>query len=100
MRNAGVAVPKYALREQIQWRGDLQIMDERDDSVRRQIKTARLVDHTYDTKHAQILYEVHILWMNECRFMLQGFERTLDDGKVTEYAQSWLCQVDPPVEIT
>jgi hypothetical protein len=40
-----------------------------------------------------VLFEPHIVWMSESRFTLQGFERDLQEGKVVEYAQSWLCQV-------
>jgi hypothetical protein len=46
-------------------------------------------------KFTDTLFEPHIVWMNEGRFTLQGFERALVDGKVTEYAQSWLCSVEP-----
>jgi hypothetical protein len=94
MRHAGVAVPKYALKEQVRWNGDLEILDVRDDGVSRVIKTARLTDHSWGDKRIEILYEPHIVWMNEGRFTLQGFERVLVEGKVVEYAQSWLCTVE------
>lgn len=70
-------------------------MDVRDEGVNRVIKTARLTDYSWGEKRVEILYEPHIVWMNEDRFTLQGFERSLKDGKIVEYAQSWLCQVEP-----
>lgn len=94
MRSAGVAVPKYALKEQVSWTGELSILDVRDDGVNRVIKTARLADESFAEKRIQVLFEPHIVWMNEGRFTLQGFERVLEGGKVVEYAQSWLCAVE------
>lgn len=94
MRSAGVSVPKYALKEQVSWLGELSILDLRDDGVNRVIKTARLVDESFTQTKVRVLYEPHIVWMNEGRFTLQGFERLLEGGKVVEYAQSWLCSID------
>jgi len=94
MRQAGVAVPKYALKERASWAGELSILDMRDDGVNRVIKTARLVDESFADKRIQVLFEPHIVWMNEGRFTLQGFERVLQEGRVVEYAQSWLCTVE------
>lgn len=94
MRREGVALPKYALKGAARWRGALVIMDVRDETVNRVIKTARLAEQSYGEKRIEILYEPHIVWMNEGRFTLQGFERILKEGKIVEYAQSWLCQVD------
>jgi len=42
------------------------------------------------------LLEPHILWANDGRFVLAGFERVRNDaGKMVEYAHSWLCAIDP-----
>lgn len=87
-------MPRYALKEQVNWRGELAILDVRDDGVNRVIKTARLVDESFAEKRVEVLYEPHIVWMNEGRFTLQGFERVLQEGKVVEYAQSWLCTLE------
>lgn len=95
MRRDGVALPKYELRNQVEWWGDLIVHDVRDDGVNRIIKTARIADESYGSKRVEILYEPHIVWMNEDRFTLAGFERVLREGKVVEYAQSWLCRVAP-----
>lgn len=89
---AGVAVPQYALRDQTYWHGDLLILDTRDDGVNRVIKTARLA--TESAERVMVLFERHIVWMNEERFTLQDFERVLQESKVVEFAQSWLCSID------
>jgi hypothetical protein len=93
MRIAGVVLPKYALRDQPRRVGDLSILDVRDDGVNRSIKTARLVYESFGGRRMDLLYEPHIVWMNENRFTLQGFERVPHEGKVIEYAQSWLCHI-------
>jgi hypothetical protein len=84
---------KCALKNQIYWDGNLEILDVRDDGVNRVIKTARLAESSFGKKRVMVLFEPHIVWMSEGRFTLQGFERDLQEGKVVEYAQSWLCQV-------
>jgi hypothetical protein len=80
--------------KQVHWYGELAILDVRDEGVNRVIKTARLADESFGAKRVKVLYEPHIVWMNEGRFTLQGFERELLEGKIVEYAQSWLCQVE------
>ena len=95
MRLEGMAIPKYAFRKQVHWTGELVVMDGRDDNVNRTIKTARLTDTSWAEKRIEILYEPHLVWMNEGRFTLQGFERILKEGKIVEYAQSWFCQAEP-----
>ena len=41
------------------------------------------------------LIDVHVIWLNEGRFTLSGFERrTNDAGQPVDYAQSWLCTLD------
>jgi hypothetical protein len=91
MRNAGVPIPKYDLANQGEARGDLQIMDTRENSFNRVVKLARLVCLRGDQEYVQVLYEPHILWMNEDRFVLTGFERIGNGDKAVDYAQSWLC---------
>lgn len=94
MRRDGVALPKYALKDQACWTGELVVTDVRDEGVHRVIKTARLTDLSWSEKRVEILYEPHLVWMNDGRFTLQGFERVLKEGKIVEYAQSWLCTVE------
>lgn len=93
MRRQGVAVPKYALKDQVAWYGELVVLDVRDDGVNRTIKTARLADLSVAQKRTDVLFDPHLIWMNEGRFTLQGFERVIEGGQIVEYAQSWLCTV-------
>jgi hypothetical protein len=95
MRRDGVAVPKYNLKNQIRMSGELSIQDGRDEGLFRVIKTARLVHVDFNENRTEILYEPHIVWMNEGRFTLQGFERVYKNGEIVEYAQSWLCSIEP-----
>ncbi|WP_165973751.1 hypothetical protein [Paucimonas lemoignei] len=92
MRKAGVAVPRFQLREQPEYFGDLTITDIRDEGLYRIVKQAKLVHQFGDTKRTHLLLEPHILWMNEDRFVLAGFERADVEGKQVEFAQSWLCR--------
>jgi len=95
MRKHGVAVPKYELKNQVDWQGNLMILDGRDEGLNRTVKTARLALDGSGERRIEVLFEPHIVWMNEDRFTLQGFERVLQEGKIVEYAQSWLCEVTP-----
>lgn len=45
----------------------------------------------------EVLYEPHLIWMSEGRFTLAGFERVQVEGTTINYAQSWLCTVEPGV---
>lgn len=39
--------------------------------------------------------DVHVVWCNEGRFVLAGFERNVNyEGKPVDHAQSWLCSLD------
>jgi hypothetical protein len=93
MRKLGVAIPKRELPNQIESRGELTIVDTRENSLNRILKLARHVSRfgTHETVH--ILYEPHLLWMNEDRFVLTGFERVGEGAHAADYAQSWLCKL-------
>jgi hypothetical protein len=95
MHVRGVAVSKYEYSRQVQWSGDLVISDMREDGLNRHVKVAK---HSYRfgaQMEACLLYEPHLLWVNEDRFALTGFERVLESGKLVDYAQSWLCTLEP-----
>lgn len=94
MRRAGVDIPRFALKEQVSWRGELIIMDIRDEGVSRQIRVAKHTRDTGDGTTSEVLYEPHIIWLNLDRFTLAGFERVLDGEKIIHYAQSWLCTTE------
>jgi hypothetical protein len=94
MRKAGVAVPKYELRNQGEARGELSVVDTRENHLNRVVKLARLVCSPGDKQHVYTLYEPHLLWMNEDRFVLTGFEHLRHGDQAVDYAQSWLCIID------
>jgi hypothetical protein len=93
MRRLGVVIPKHDLPNQPELRGELTIVDTRENSLNRILKLARHVSAFGDRGTTQVLYEPHILWMNENRFVLTGFERVGERAKAVDYAQSWLCSV-------
>lgn len=41
------------------------------------------------------LYDPHVIWINEERMVLAGFERVEQEGRIIDYAQSWLCLIGP-----
>jgi hypothetical protein len=94
MRKAGVAVPRRMLSDRftIVRRGSLVILDVTDQGLRRQVKVARLMDVLGGMRE---LVDPHIIWANEDRFTLAGFERSKNErGESVDYAQSWLCTLD------
>lgn len=91
MRKEGVALQKHRLKQQSGSEGTLLVMDTQDGHLRRTVKIAKFTIENYAE---YMLYEPHIVWVNEGRFVLQGYERVLRDGQVAEYAQSWLCKTD------
>jgi hypothetical protein len=96
MRTTGIAIPKHELANQVELCGDLRVVDTHETSYNRIIKLAQLV-HPPKGKRIDTLFEVHILWMNEDRFALTGFERVANrEGKWIDYAQTWLCKLDLP----
>ena len=92
MRNKGVEHDRRALRDLLGHRGMLVIMDVSDQGLRRPAKVARLMQGA-DVRHE--LTDVHILWCNDGRFVLTGFERNKnEEGALVDHAQSWLCSLD------
>lgn len=46
-----------------------------------------------DERHE--LTDVHVVWCNDSRVVLAGFERNVnEEGNAVDYAQSWLCSLD------
>lgn len=92
MRERGVEHDRRILSHFPGHRGTLVIIDVTDQGLRRPAKVARLMQ---GGEIRQELTDVHIVWLNEGRFTLAGFERlTTPDGKNADYAQSWLCSLD------
>lgn len=78
-------VPRKRLCAQTPLRGDLELLDVRDDGVGRVVRVARLLRGA-DRK--ETLFEPHIVWMN-------GYERIGTGSATVHYAQSWLCVLAP-----
>jgi hypothetical protein len=95
MRLQGVDLPKWKLRELASKPGALAVLDVRDDGVGRSIKVARHTSGEGQLQLQDVLYEPHLIWMSDGRFTIAGFERVQVDGQVVNYAQSWLCAVEP-----
>jgi hypothetical protein len=96
MRKKGVEVPKRMVfdRFAIAQVGKLVIMDATDQGLRRQVKVARLSGEDSRDVRAELI-EPHVIWANDGRFMLTGFERGRNEaGEPVDYAQSWLCSVE------
>lgn len=96
MRSAGVAVERRMLNDRytVKHYGMLVIMDVTDQGLRRPVKVARLTQPGRSGPYMELL-DPHIVWANDGKFTLAGFERTTNaEGKVVEFAQSWLCALD------
>lgn len=92
MRDRGVEHDRRHVQNLPAHRGMLVIMDVSDQGLRRPAKVARLMQGS-DIRHE--LTDVHVVWCNDGRFTLAGFERHSNpDGKPVDYAQSWLCSLD------
>ncbi|MFC6519247.1 hypothetical protein ACFQAT_05090 [Undibacterium arcticum] len=95
MRKEGVEIPRRMLKDRStkQWKGTLAILDTTGQGLHRQVKIAR---HTYGEGLGQIVHEIldpHIVWANDEKFVLTGFERRRSGESLVDYAQSWLCIV-------
>jgi hypothetical protein len=93
MRKLGIVVPKRELSNQPELRGELTIVDTREDSLNLILKLAQHVSRFGTHESVHMLYEPHLLWMNEDRFVLTGFERAGEGANAADYAQSWLCKL-------
>jgi hypothetical protein len=89
MRRLGVEIDRRVLKETFGNRGLLVVRDITDQGLRRPSKVARLLQ---GEKVLGELCDVHIVWCNDGRLTLSGFERHRNEaGQPVDYAQSWLC---------
>lgn len=89
MRRNGVEIDRRALMQTHGAEGLLVVRDVSDQGLRRPSKVARLLQG--NAIRAE-LNDVHIVWCNDGRITLSGFERLRnDEGNLVDYAQSWLC---------
>jgi hypothetical protein len=88
-RLQGVARERGKLASSEAQDGDLEIVETRDGELKRFVKVARLTTlfNTYE------LVEAQIIWINEDKICLSGFERINRNGRLVDYAQSWVCAV-------
>jgi len=92
MRNKGAEVDRRALRDIAGMPGQLVILDITDQGKHRPTKVARL--HQGELLRAE-LRDVGVVWLNEGRMTLTGYEQINDDdGQMVEYRQSWLITLD------
>jgi hypothetical protein len=88
MRNRGRCLSARELANARVLAGDLRVEELRDETLRRHVRVARLVDRARprDPDRLPPLYDVTLPAMSPQAFTLTGFERI--EG--TDYAQSWL----------
>ena len=92
LRNRGVELGKRVVRDATGTRGQLIIADITDQGLHRPCKTARLLQG--EMVRAE-LKDVSIVWANDGRMTLAGFERVMSElGQVVDYRQSWLVFID------
>jgi hypothetical protein len=95
MRRDGVVIPKRRLMEEPGRVGTLSIVEIRENALNRTLKIAKHLSTIGQFENESILFEPQILWMNDGRFVLAGFERVVRTGVETDFVQSWLCIAEP-----
>lgn len=89
MRRYGVEIDRRALAQTHGAEGLLVVQDVTDQGLRRPSKVARLIQE--GAVRAE-LNDVRLVWCNDGRMTLTGFERHRnDEGRLVDYCQSWLC---------
>lgn len=91
MRNDGVAIRKSSLAEQAEHRGYLVLNDTQQNHLYRMVKTARLFRDAECQQQMELLLESNVIWINDERLMISGFERSKRADVEVDFAQSWLC---------
>lgn len=91
MRKDGVEVPRRALKNRVEYqeKGNLVILDTTDQGLHRQVKIACHTSEGGQT--VRKMFDPHIVWANDEKFVLTGFERCKVGDHLVDYAQSWLC---------
>lgn len=98
MRHNGAEIPKRALFDRYSnvIKGELAIADKMDQSLRRTVRIAEVSNTNMADRQSMFLFDPHIIWMQEKRFVLAGYERVQGADRVVDYAQSWLCMTELP----
>jgi hypothetical protein len=93
MRRDGVAIRKGALPYESELKGYLTVCDTQQNYLHRLVKTAKLSHDQEGERVIATLLEPTLIWANQERFTLSGFERGGSKGVEIDYAQSWLCLI-------
>lgn len=93
MRRDGVVIPKRLLPEQPERRGELSVVETREQNLNRLVRLAKCLYGTPPREAEMVLYDPQLLWVNEDRLVITGFERVTKEGQEVDYAQSWLCKL-------
>lgn len=92
MRENGVVRPRNTLKMKSCFKGELEIIDTRENSYNRILKLAHVRNESGTI--LKTLYNVSILWLTDDKIGLTGFERLMKDGELVDYAQSWVCRMN------
>lgn len=80
MRQDGVVITKRRLVDEVARAGTLSIADTRENSLNRTLKVAKHLSTIGQFENESILFDPQLLWMNDGRFVLSGFERIIRTG--------------------
>lgn len=96
MRNQGVAINKTALftHRHAVYQGACTVRNAQDTYTKRTMMMAQFFP-VVRSGRIEVLYDVHLLWMEPERFMLTGIERSSNGYSEVEFAQSWLVSAQP-----
>lgn len=84
----GVEIPRHEWKHQYTSTGIFKISDTLENGFNRVLKIAQFT--TDPMQHTYRLFDPQIVWWNDDRFTVKGFERKTKDGVTTNFAQSWL----------
>lgn len=97
MRSRGVELDRRMLRDASGTRGTLIVADVTDQGLHRPCKVARLLQ---DGLIRAELKDVSLVWANECRMTLAGYEQVQNEtGQLIDYRQSWLIFIGPDTSL-
>ncbi|MBF8179651.1 hypothetical protein [Herminiimonas contaminans] len=84
----GIEIPRNEWKFQYTSTGVFKITDTLENGFNRVLKIAEFTTEVMEARY--LLYDPQIVWWNENRFTVKGFERKTKDGVTTSFAQSWL----------
>lgn len=93
LRKRGIEVPRHGLEDLPAPTGRLLVAQSRKRMLGRTIRLARLVDIEGPTDLLPPLLDARLIWLEDNRLTLSGFERLSVGGRNTDFAQSWLATI-------